>query len=183
LRLEPVIVQGEPDLPCGSYVLRIAVAHPTTITFGRFQGGRAIEVPAGNYAYVGSAMGQRGATTLAARLARHATRNNDQPHTIRDDILVALNGRTPQQKTLFWNVDYLLNAPSATLQQVFVFRSRERHEHTIAAWLAAQPHTLIVAKGLGANDAPGATHVWRVLADEAWWTALPTALVRQLVGN
>ena len=58
----------------GVYLLEIALSQPLTLAFGRFQQGRRFTLPAGTYLYVGSALGQRGATTLAGRLLRHATR-------------------------------------------------------------------------------------------------------------
>ena len=68
----------------GTYVLRIHLKENTTLQFGRFKKGKLISLPAGDYAYVGSALSEKGATSLARRLIRHATRSgNKPPHTIR----------------------------------------------------------------------------------------------------
>ena len=75
----------------GVYLLEIALSQPVTLAFGRFQQGRHFTLPAGSYLYVGSALGQRGATTLAGRLLRHATRTVAQPpHAIRSGLQIAL---------------------------------------------------------------------------------------------
>ena len=70
-----ITIGGDPTCPGGVYVLRVAVMAPLSVVFGRFDGGRAVAVPAGDYLYVGSALGRRGATALAGRLMRHATRS------------------------------------------------------------------------------------------------------------
>jgi Uri superfamily endonuclease len=51
-------------------VLHLRVAAPLAVVFGRFQGGRPVPLPAGDYFYVGSAL-----NGLAARLLRHASRS------------------------------------------------------------------------------------------------------------
>ena len=72
----PLIYIGQ-DEPRGSYILRMKVRDRITMPFGRFKRGKLIEVQAGNYAYIGSAMAMQGSTCLAKRLLRHATRSGD----------------------------------------------------------------------------------------------------------
>ena len=169
----------------GTYILRICLKKDTTLRFGRFKKGKLISLPAGEYAYVGSALAEKGATTLARRLVRHATRSGDQrPHHIRETMLrrfaecgLGDENLLPQRgKTLHWNVDFLLNLPSAELVGVVAIRSRKRLEDRLAKQLEEEPHTGVIERGLGANDVPSNTHLLRVSATEAWWASLPNLL-------
>ena len=169
----------------GTYILRIRLKTDTALRFGRFKKGKLISLPAGEYAYVGSALAEKGATTLARRLIRHATRSGDQrPHPIRETMLCRFaecglgNGNLlPRRgKTLHWNVDFLLDLPSAELVGLFAIRSRERLEDRLAKQLEQDPHTGVIERGLGANDVPGNTHLLHVSTTEAWWASLPKLL-------
>ena len=88
------------DLMKGSYVLIIDVSSPQTIRVGCLG---AVFFPAGQYAYVGSAM--RG---LKSRLPHHF-RTNKKPH---------------------WHIDYLLQ--KAKIDSVIIAESLERIECNIA---------------------------------------------------
>lgn len=167
------------EVESGAYVLRMRVAAPLSLSFGRFQGGRPIAVPVGDALYVGSAMGKRGSSTLARRLLRHATRTEAQlPHKIRDTLLVQLRTagmggaklHPPSTKTCRWHIDYLLDQPHVELTHILAIRSTERLEPAIAQQLNADPHTATIAPGLGASDSPGATHLLRLNAPpDGWW--------------
>ena len=76
------------------------------------------------------------------------------------------------EKTLHWNIDFLLDLQSAELVNIFAIRSTERLENRIAKRLEQDPHTEIIERGLGANDAPGNTHLLRVREDRMWWVSL-----------
>ncbi len=173
--LSPITILGD-DSFGGAYLLRMKVGEDTAVRFGRFRGGKSIVVPAGECVYVGSAM-----KGLGRRLVRHASRMSGEHHSIRAEMLrelVAaglLRGRERPfpPKRLHWNVDYLLELDTVTLTHVIVLRSWERLETAVARYLAQQPQTFIIEPGLGANDAPGDTHLLGVQADEAWWLALP----------
>ena len=165
----------------GAYVLRMRVAAPLSLSFGRFQGGRPVTVPEGEVLYVGSAMGRRGSGTLARRLLRHATRTPPlPPHPIRDELLVRLQKADmggpalapPAGKRLRWHVDYLLDRPEATLTHVLAIRSRHPLEATLAQRLNEDPCTAIIAPGLGASDSPAPAHLLRLDAPPSWWEAL-----------
>ena len=175
----------------GTYILRIRLKEDTTLRFGRFKKGKLISTPAGEYAYVGSALAEKGATTLARRLVRHATRSGDQrPHRIREAMLSRFaecglgdGDLLPRRgKTLHWNVDFLLDLPSAELVGVSAIRSRERLEDRLAKRLEEDPDTGVIERGLGANDVPGNTHLLHVSAAEAWWASLPD-LLANMVGK
>lgn len=168
------------DAQAGTYVLRIRLKENTTLQFGRFKKGKLISLPAGDYTYVGSALSEKGSASLARRLIRHATRSGDKPpHAIRKDMIdrfaeCSLGPRDPlpkSGKTLFWNVDFLLDLQVAEIVNILAIRSPERLEHPIAVLLEQDTETQIIEKGLGANDAPRNTHILRANADEAWWAS------------
>ena len=179
MKIPSIHIIGD-DSQAGTYILRIRLKKDTALQFGRFKKGKLISLPAGDYTYVGSALSEKGATSLARRLIRHATRSGDRsPHTIRKNMInrFAECGLGPQDilpksgKKLFWNVDFLLDLQSAEIVNVIAIRSPERLEHTIAGLLEHDTDTRIIEKGLGANDAPCNTHLLRVKTDEMWWTS------------
>ena len=179
MEIPSILIVGD-ESQAGTYVLRIRLRENTTLQFGRFKKGKLISLPAGDYTYVGSALSEKGATSLARRLVRHATRSGDKsPHAIREKMInrFAECGLGPQNplpksgKTLFWNVDFLLDLQSAEIVNLIAIRSPERLEHIIAGLLEHDADTEIIEKGLGANDAPRSTHLLRTNADETWWVS------------
>ena len=83
-------------------------------------------------------------------------------------------------KTLHWNVDFLLDLSSAELVNIFAIRSAERLENRLAKRLEQDRHTEIIEPGLGANDAPGNTHLLRIREDRTWWASLTDKVKRVL---
>lgn len=169
----------------GSYILRIRLAEHTALQFGGFKRGKTIELPAGAYVYVGSATSKNGAASLANRLVRHATRSRrKRPHRIRVEMLrrfkaIGLgNGdlKPARKKNLHWNVDHLLDLPVAELTGACILRTPECLEARLGQFLECDPHTIVVEKGLGANDVPGNTHLLGLAAGDAWWAMLPERL-------
>lgn len=148
-------------------------------------GGKQVAFSPGEYLYIGSALGASGATSLAKRLVRHATRSGSlPPHPIRAAMLThfhllglgkaPLIGPTP--KKLFWHIDYLLQSLTVDLVQIFAIRTTRRLEPLLAKLLAGDSFTFIIEKGLGASDHRGHTHLLGVQADDQWWAALVTKL-------
>ena len=185
-----VIIGGESQ--AGTYILRIRFREEATLRFGRFKRGKLISMPAGEYAYVGSALSEKGSTSLAWRLIRHATRSEGQrPHRIREDMMHRFaecglgNGNLlpKRSKTLFWNIDFLLEFGAAEIVGVYAIRTSERLESRIAKQLERDSHTEVIERGLGANDVPGNTHVLCVRADEPWWASLPIQLANVAEGS
>ncbi|MCB0047290.1 MAG: DUF123 domain-containing protein [Caldilineaceae bacterium] len=180
--MPPVTILG-PSQPGGVYVLRVTAAEPLMVRFGRFAGGRAVELPAGDYLYVGSARGKRGSATLARRTLRHATRSgNKPPHGLRLLLLRALMDveladsrmARPQAKRLRWHIDYLLDEFGVELCAVLLIGGDAVSEERLAARLAADPATFVPAPGLGASDHPGATHLFGLALSpqserDDWW--------------
>ena len=184
MKIPNIVIIGDESY-AGTYILRIRLKEDTALRFGRFKKGKLISTPAGEYAYIGSALAEKGATTLARRLVRHATRSGDQrPHRIREAMLCRFaecglgdeNLLPRRGKTLHWNVDFLLDLPSAELVGISAIRSRKRLEDRLAKRLEEDSHTGVIERGLGANDVPGNTHLLRVSATEAWWASLPNLL-------
>ncbi|MXZ00181.1 DUF123 domain-containing protein [Candidatus Poribacteria bacterium] len=182
--LNQVLIIGN-DSQAGTYILRIRLKKNTTLQFGRFKKGKRIALPAGDYTYVGSALSEKGATSLARRLVRHATRSGDKPpHTLREKMIhqfagCGLGPRDPLPKNgkkLFWNVDFLLDLQSAEIVSIIAIRSPERLEGTLAVLLEHDADTQIIEKGLGANDAPRNTHLLKVKRDEAWWASFADSI-------
>ena len=180
MKIPNIFIIGE-NSQAGTYVLRIRLKESTKLQFGRFKKGKLISLPAGDYTYVGSALSEKGATSLARRLVRHATRSGDKPpHAIRAEMVTqfAEYGLGPPDpspkngKKLFWNIDFLLDLELAEIINVIIIRSPERLESTIAESLEHNPDTQIIEKSLGANDAPRYTHVLRVNADDMWWASI-----------
>jgi Uri superfamily endonuclease len=173
------------DSQAGSYLLRIRVSVDMSLTFGRFNRGKEIAVPAGEYVYVGSALAAKGGVSLGRRLVRHATRSGTKPpHVIRAEMLevfraigLGLGELLPKEgKRLFWNVDHLLDHEVVEIAGIFVLRSELRLEREMGQLLEQEPCTRVIERGLGANDVAGNTHLLRVEADDSWWRSLPEKL-------
>ncbi len=129
--------------PGGAYVLRIRLPAARTLVIrrrvrGRWGRSRTFVLPAGDYLYVGSALGPGG---LAARVARHLA----------------------AEKALHWDVDFLLAGPERPAVQAWARASPRRGlECRWAAALARAPGTAPVVgtregerravQGFGAGD-------------------------------
>ena len=166
-------------------MLRLTVKQPLSIRFGRFQAGKSVAVPQGNYFYVGSALAQKGATSLARRLLRHASRSDGRsPQPIRQKMLDLFSkiglGPTPLHppsgKKLRWHVDFLLEELATELTAVSLIRSPYRFEEPLSRWLLSLPEVAPLLPGLGATDDSGSTHLLRVTAVSDWWTSFPICL-------
>lgn len=167
--MNQIIIEGDHG-QSGAYLLWMQARQETSVSFGRFQGGRPIVISAGWYAYVGSAMGQRGASALAGRLLRHVTRTGGRPpHAIRDALaaecarvgLGAPDLRPPAAKRQRWHIDYLLDEIEVEIVRIMVIRTTARLESALARQLSALPRVVPLAPGLGASDARGESHLLR----------------------
>lgn len=180
MKIPKIFFFGE-NSQAGTYVLRIRLKKAIELQFGRFKKGKLISLPTGDYTYVGSALSEKGATSLAHRLVRHATRSGSKPpHAMRAEMLkqfrkCRLGPRDPLPKNgkkLFWNIDFMLDLELAEIINVIAIRSSERLENKIAEFLEHNAYTQIIEKSLGANDAPRYTHILRVNADDTWWASI-----------
>ena len=127
MKIPSILIIGDMS-QAGTYVLRIRLKEDTALKFGKFKKGKLISLPAGDYTYVGSALSEKGATSLARRLVRHATRSGDKPpHAIREAMIHRFVdcGLGPRDllpshgKKLFWNIDFLLDLQ---LVEIIIFR-------------------------------------------------------------
>lgn len=178
----------------GVYLLQLTVSQTVSVCFGCFQNGRPLPVAAGEYIYVGSALAAKGATSLARRLLRHASRCDPaKPHALRQEMVQQFSqiglGPTPllpsSRKTLRWHIDFLLEETAVTLTAVYLIRHTELGvtlETAVAHFLLTLPTIAPLAVGLGSSDDPGGTHLLHVAADEAWWTDFPEQLTAFLRG-
>ena len=120
----------------GIYLLRLSVVESLRVQFGRFQQGQPIDVPPGDYLYVGSALGQKGSGSLARRLLRHASRSDvANPQPIRQQMLALFPQiglgptplRPPTGKKLRWHVDFLLDEAAVELRAIYFVRAEKRN--------------------------------------------------------
>jgi Uri superfamily endonuclease len=153
------------EAPGGAYVIRLRLPAARTLVVrrrvrGRLGRSRTFVLPAGDYLYVGSALGPGG---LAARIGRHLAR----------------------EKALHWDIDFLLSGPGRPASEVWARASARRGlECRWAAAIARAAGTAPVVgrregerravHGFGAGDctrrcgcgsaAPGSarTHLFRV---------------------
>ena len=181
----------------GVYILRMRVGAQLAVQFGRFQQGQPIQVPPGEYLYVGSALGQSGSGSLARRLLRHASRSDvANPQPIRQQMLTLFPqiglGPTllhpPTGKKLRWHVDFLLEETVVEMTAVYMIRLKKRNtelhredqkpvdknrprqlEAAVARYLLTLPQIAPLAPGLGSTDDPGGTHLLKVTAVSDWW--------------
>ena len=58
-KIPPIVLIGD-ESQAGTYILRIHLKEDTSLQFGRFKKGKLISLPAGDYAYVGSALSEKG---------------------------------------------------------------------------------------------------------------------------
>jgi len=151
-----------PPLPTGSYVLHLQVVEDLWVRYGRFQQGHPVFTPAGEYVYIGSAMGRPEARPLTRRLLRHASRADGPPHPAQAVLADNFQCSPPVQKKLHWHVDYLLEETAVTIEHITMFSSHLPLETAVAQFLNDQAAFTPLASGLGATDHPGHTHLLRV---------------------
>jgi len=173
--------------PGGLYILDILLSKDVFVRFGRYRNGELVLLPMGEYLYVGSARGQRGSSTLANRLLRHASRcGNHNPHLIRSLLAekfeaVGMGGVMPEKKSLHWHVDYLLDLPEAEINHVVILYGEVISEKRLAKIVQDQPEVKPFAPGLGAGDDPGSTHLLAFQSGESGWRKLVGVLQAEAV--
>ncbi|MEI8102809.1 MAG: DUF123 domain-containing protein [Chlorobium sp.] len=153
----------------GSYILIINLAAPSRIAFGKFQQGALFTIPAGDYLYIGSALGNGvSGSPLARRVLRHTTRAHSQPnHKIREPLCTHLidnkiteKSESPRsRKKLRWHIDYLLDLPEAEITHIVLIRSPLSIEQKLAELVEQLDETSLIAPRLGAQDSKKSTHI------------------------
>lgn len=181
------VLTGNPHTNQGCYLLRISLKKAAGIRFGAYRGGESILLPAGVYLYLGSARGEKGASSLGYRLLRHTTRTGTRPpHAIRPALHKFLTeesilSKIPSRKSLHWHIDHLLDRPEARITHILALRTEKDLEPRLADWLAARKGVSIPAPGLGASDHPGSTHLLAVSSSNRWWAEISVELSGFLV--
>ena len=182
----PLVFLGT-DHPCGCYVLRIHLAASTRLRFGGFKKKKLVELRAGEYAYVGSALSLQGSTSLARRLVRHATRNADQaPHAIRATILERFteiglaSGRSPPPLAKAPALEYRSPARPrhSRIDRRLTTAHTRRLEASLGQFIERDPLAFVFEKGLAPTMSPAITHILRIEAPAAWWKGLRPRLKR-----
>ncbi|TXT61550.1 MAG: hypothetical protein BAJALOKI2v1_20003 [Promethearchaeota archaeon] len=93
----------------GTYLLVIEINQTSSIEIGAL---KTIRFPKGFFIYVGSAMGQRGSTTLVNRVKRHI-----KPIT---------------QKKFHWHIDYFLANEKTVIKKIILLPASEKYECNLA---------------------------------------------------
>ena len=117
----------------GAYCLCIRVKEDISVEVGALGN---ITFPKGEYVYVGSAL-----NSLEPRIERH--------------ILTS----TGDHKVTHWHIDYLLRAPAATIQEIYVVETDRKLECSIAEKVAEKGRPV---KGFGCSDCRCVSHLYRV---------------------
>jgi len=173
-----------PPINTGVYLLLISVDLDRQVSFGKFHQGLPVEVPAGYYIYVGSALSSRGSSSLGYRLFRHTLRTSGKPpHNIQPILAEQLSSRglsAPKNTTkkLRWHIDYLLDFTPISIISVFAVCTAKAYEENLATMLLSSGYVFPLAVGLGASDFSGRTHILRVRHSLDWWNELPGLLQR-----
>lgn len=167
----PIMVIGAGPW-AGAYLLRMCLAAPRAICFGRFARGEPLPLAAGDYLYIGSAQGRARHAPLLRRINRHLLRcapgTAQRLYPIWQAFLTEQKLRLPAPpKRLHWHIDYLLDQPVCDVTQVLLMPSSHPVEHRLTEVLEAVPGVRPVAPGLGASDHPGHTHLlhWQGTGD------------------
>ncbi len=121
----------------GAYILIIRVGANITINIGALG---PIEFLRGFYAYVGSAMGERGSSTLENRVLRHLL-----PSTV---------------KRFHWHVDYLLAHEETLIDRVYLVPTSEKVECLLAKEIQKKSDSMI--KNFGCSDCSCESHLFHV---------------------
>lgn len=119
----------------GTYILVIRLLEHSKIVIGSLGKLDFIE---GFYLYIGSAMGNKGSTTLENRVKRH--------------IL------SSEKKTLFWHIDYLLANKDCVITKIFLIPSLKRMECLISEEISKTSDNTV--KGFGSSDCNCLGHLY-----------------------
>ena len=160
------------NLPCGIYVLLITVLSDLDLKFGRFKKGKVIHLPRSHYLYVGSALGQKGSTSLAHQIRPQMLEFFPNIQLGKGDL------RPSKPKNLFWNIDHLLNCTEVEINGLVGLRTEAKLEAEIGKQLELRPDTHIIEKGLGANDIKENTHLLQFVDSNRNWPSLVDSLVQ-----
>jgi len=119
----------------GTYLIAIYVLENSVINIGALG---EIEFIKGNYLYIGSAMGNKGSTTLENRVKRHVSDSKD--------------------KKIFWHIDYLLANINCIITRLYLIPSLKRLECNIANEVSQFSDRFI--RNFGSSDCECPSHLY-----------------------
>jgi len=119
----------------GSYILIIELTNSIKLKIGAI--GKIKFFP-GYYAYIGSAMGQIGSSTLLNRVKRHL--------------------KAPTEKKSHWHIDYLLNDENTNIIKIMLCPCKSKLECIIADEIKQKADDLII--GFGCSDCKCDSHLF-----------------------
>ncbi|MDH5645715.1 MAG: DUF123 domain-containing protein [Candidatus Heimdallarchaeota archaeon] len=159
-----IISLGE-KYSCGTYILKINIFQDKKVVFGRFDQGKEQYLTKGEYIYIGSALSNKGATSLGNRLQRHTLRSSHQPHQINNELTSFFDElhinytKNPSPKKLRWNIDYLLELVESEINKILFIRSSTRYESIWSNYIENLTYISVLQRGLGASDSKNETHI------------------------
>jgi Uri superfamily endonuclease len=119
----------------GLYFLIIFVKENFNLKVGALNNVRFLK---GIYIYVGSALGQIGASTLKNRVLRHL--------------------KSANHKKIHWHIDYLLKNEKAKIVKIYLLPTNYNHECLFAQKL--QKNALMSIKNFGSSDCKCESHLF-----------------------
>jgi len=119
----------------GTYIIVINLLENSKIKIGSLG---EIDFVKGYYLYIGSAMGNKGSTTLENRVKRHVSKSED--------------------KKIFWHIDYLLTNKKCVITRLYLIPSLNRLECIIAKEVSEISDNFI--KDFGSTDCECLSHLY-----------------------
>lgn len=119
----------------GSYIIVMHLPENINVRVGALG---ELDFVKGYYLYIGSAMGKKGSTTLENRVKRHVSNPND--------------------KKLFWHIDYLLTNKACVIACIYLIPSLNRLECLIAKDLSQISDNIV--KDFGSSDCDCLSHLF-----------------------
>ena len=119
----------------GTYILVIRLFEDSKIKIGSI--GK-LDFFKGYYLYLGSAMGNKGSTTLENRVKRHVLASN--------------------RKRIFWHIDYLLNNKNSVITRIYLIPSISRLECIVSKEISRSSDNFI--RKFGSSDCDCPSHLF-----------------------
>ena len=119
----------------GSYIIVVYLPVNSTIRVGALGD---LDFVKGYYLYIGSAMGNKGSTTLEYRIKRHLS--------------------NPKNKTIFWHIDYLLANKKCVITCIYLIPSLSRLECLFSGEISKNSDNFV--KNFGSSDCGCISHLY-----------------------
>ncbi|MBY8981937.1 MAG: GIY-YIG nuclease family protein [Candidatus Lokiarchaeota archaeon] len=119
----------------GTYLICIFVKKKINLKIGALGN---LDFESGHYIYIGSAMADKGPSTLINRVNRHIN--------------------TPENKTLHWHIDYFLDNKNIIIDRLYLIPYKKKLECIIAKELKSTSNFSI--KNFGSSDCNCESHLF-----------------------